>query len=174
MNTDIITGNFNVAVKGELNEAANVRVGGSDEKPETKTVRQVIDESGVTYITQRDVLSAVYKDLLAKGQKRNTLAFNAEVGEKFQALATEELAKYGDFEVTVTEHVPTAEASPMVRATALIDTMLANPELEAAYRMAFGVQGLKNADSATRDDLIAFAHESKLGIDPARKVKKAD
>jgi hypothetical protein len=171
MDTSIITGNFTVEVKGELNKGASIRVGGSDEKPETKTVEEIIDESGVTYITQRDVLSAVYKDLLDKKQKRNELPYSDEVAGKFQSLATKELAPYGDFEVSVTEHVPTAEASPMVRATALIDTMLANADLEQAYRLAFGAQGLANADKADRDALIEFAHKSGLGIQPPRKSK---
>lgn len=170
MITNIITGNFSVKIDGELNESAEIQVG-SDENPRTATVRQIIDESGLTYITQRDVLSAVYKELLDKGQKRNTLAFSEEMAQKFGAKAVAELKAYGNFQVSVDEHVPTAEASPMVRATALIDTMLANADLESAYRMAFGAQGLKNADSADRDALIEFAHANGLGIQPPRKAK---
>ena len=108
-----------------------------------------------------------------KGQKRNTLAFSDETASKFKTALEKALAGYGSFSVEVSEHVPTAEASPMVRATALIDTMLGNPDLEQAYRLAFGAQGLKNADSADRDALIEFAHANGLGIQPPRAKKAA-
>ena len=170
MITEIITGNFTATISGELNEANEIQVG-SEENPKTATVREVVDESGITYIVQRDGLSAVYKGLLDKGQKRNTLDFSTETAKKFETALTKALSGYGDFKVEVTEHVPTAEASPMVRATALIDTMLANADLESAYRLAFGAQGLANADSADRDALVAFAHANGLGIQPPRKAK---
>lgn len=170
MITEIITGNFTAKIEGDLNEDAEIQVG-SEENPRTASVREVVDESGITYIVQRDGLSAVYKGLLDKGQKRNTLAFSDETGAKFKTALEKALAGYGDFKVEVSEHVPTAEASPMVRATALIDTMLANADLEQAYRLAFGAQGLKNADSANRDELVAFAHANGLGIQPPRAKK---
>jgi hypothetical protein len=170
MITEIITGNFTARIEGDLDETAEISVG-SEENPRTATVRQVVDESGITYIVQRDGLSAVYKGLLDKGQKRNTLEFSDETASKFKTALEKALSGYGSFAVEVTEHVPTAEASPMVRATALVDAMLANPELESGYRLAFGAQGLANANNAGRDDLIAFAHKLGLGIQPPRGKK---
>ena len=170
MITEIITGNFTARIEGDLDETAEISVG-SEENPRTASVREVVDESGITYIVQRDGLSAVYKGLLEKGQKRNTLEFSDETASKFKTALEKALSGYGSFAVEVTEHIPTAEASPMVRATALIDQMLANPELEKGFRLAFGAQGLANAANAGRDDLIAFAHKVGLGIQPPRGKK---
>lgn len=170
MITEIITGNFKASINGDLNRDAEIQVG-SEENPRTATVQEVIDESGMTYIVQRDGLSSVYKGLLDKGQKRNELAFSEETASKFSEALKKAVAPYGNFTVAIEEHVPTAEASPMVRATTLIDFALSNAEVEKAYRLGFGAQGLKDAATASREDLIAFAHANGLGMQPPRSKK---
>lgn len=169
MKTTIISGNFSATIDGDLNETAQINVG-SEEKPEQQAVGDVIREAGLTYIVQRDGLSTVYKSLLGKGEKRNTVEFSPENATKFQSALEKALAPYGAFDVSVDQHVPSeGGASPMVRATALVDAMFADKNLEQGYRIAFGAQGLANADTADRDALIAFAHKLGLGIQPNRK-----
>lgn len=159
MNTKIISGNFGIEIEGTI---GNGTIDLSEERKGVP-VADVIDEAGLTYIVQRDGLSSVYKDLLEKGAKRNTLDYSSETGAKFASALEKALAPYGDFVVSVEEHVPSeAGASPMVRATALVDGFLGTP-MEAAYRQILG------SPDGDRDALVALAHKQGLGIQPPRK-----
>lgn len=56
------------------------------------------------------------------------------------------------------------DASPMKRATRLVEMMDGNPEIKAAYKQIFTLQGLKDFDSATFDELVKFAHAKGHGV----------
>jgi hypothetical protein len=101
------TGNFTLAIVG------NVDTQGIAAKPPLSGVI----ESGIRYVTERDVASACYKAIagkggkLPKGFKRDTLAFGEAAAESFREVATTELSKLmPDVSVEVTENVGTAKA----------------------------------------------------------------
>lgn len=54
--------------------------------------------------------------------------------------------------------------SAMVRATAFVDALMATPETEAKLRDMVGMLGLADADTATKEELVSFAHGKGLGI----------
>src|SRR6267143_4633087 len=83
MNTKIISGNFAASISGDLNESAEINVG-SEESPEKANVGDVVREAGITYIVQRDGLSSVYKSLLKKGEKRNTVEYSDGAAAQFK------------------------------------------------------------------------------------------
>lgn len=178
MKTNIISGNFAATIDGELNEDATINVG-SEEKPEMVSVGDVIREAGLTYIVQRDGLSTVYKSLLKKGEKRNTVEFSPEASGQFESALTKALAPYGDFAVSVAEHVPSeGGASPMLRATALVDGAFEQGEagetlLRSTIKMLGGEKiNAEEADTADREGLIKLANQLGMGIQPP-KAKKA-
>lgn len=172
MITKIISGNFSAEINGDLNESGQINIG-SEENPKQASVGDVIREAGLTYIVQRDGLSSVYKELLKKGEKRNTVAFSQDAADKFKASLEKALAQYGTFNVAMTEHVPTAEASPMVRATSFVDSLMDGGDKETQLRATLGVLGLANAADADRQALIDFANSKGLGIQPPREKKAA-
>lgn len=70
-----------------------------------------------------------------------------------------------DLQFTVLgEHEFGEAGSAMVRATTLVDTFLGDVDMAKAYRAVFGLQGMLNAETATRDELVAFAHSKGLGV----------
>lgn len=157
------TGNFTLNIEGEFNEEA------------TKAAL----ENGLRYAVQRDVASKVYVKLagvenskgnlaLPKDFERDSIAFDADNAAAMELAASEELAKLGTFTVSVEENVGgEAAASPMKRATALVDSFIGT-DMEAAYRQ---ILGLPDGD---RDALIAKANEQGLGIQPPRAKKNGD
>lgn len=170
MKTNIISGNFSAAIEGTLNEQASINVG-SEEKPEQANVGDVIREAGLTYIVQRDGLSKVYKALLGKGEKRNTVEFSPDTATKFQDALAKSLAPYGDFSVVVDQHEPSeAGASPMVRATAFVDSLLDDGDKETQLRATLALFD-PAATEADRDGLVAIAHKQGLGIQPPKAPK---
>lgn len=172
MKTEIISGNFAASIDGELNESATINTG-SEENPKQESVGDVVREAGITYIVQRDGLSSVYKGLLKKGEKRNTVEYSEDAAGKFKASLEKALQPYGNFTVAMQQHVPTAEASPMVRATAFVDSLSDGGDKETQLRATLGVLGLANAADADRDALIAFANSKGLGIQPPKTAKAA-
>lgn len=58
------------------------------------------------------------------------------------------------------------EASPMVRATAFVDLMLASAEEN--MRTTFAALGMADAEDADREALITFAHAKGFGVDPKK------
>lgn len=137
-------------------------------------VGDIVREAGITYIVQRDGLSSVYKALLGKGEKRNTVEFSAENATKFQNALTKVLAQYGDFSVEVDQHTPSEGASPMVRATAFVDALMDNGDKEVQLRATLGLFDPSAAD-ADHDALVAIAHKQGLGVQPPTRpgTKKA-
>ncbi len=112
MITKIISGNFNVEIDGSVN-------------PDKQSD---IDSAGITNIAQRDGLSAVYGELLEKGEKRNTLAYSDNVAEQFAAELEKALAPYvNGVSVLVTEHVPGETVSSRSQATAMWAQIQASP-----------------------------------------------
>jgi hypothetical protein len=73
------------------------------------------------------------------------------------------------FRVTGKHEFGEGGASAMVMATTLVDTFLGDEAMEAAYRAVFGAQGMKDAETAGREELVSFAHSKGLGIRPTKK-----
>lgn len=154
------TGNFTLNIDGSFNDE--------------QTAAAL--ENGLRYAVQRDVATGVYIQLageknskgnlaLPKGFERDSIEFNADNAAAMELAASEALKKLGDFIVTVVENEGgEGAASPMKRATALVDSFIGT-DMEAPYR---AILGLPDGD---RDALIAKANEQGLGIQPPR-VKK--
>lgn len=175
MKTTIISGNFSATIDGNLDEAGEINVG-SEEKPETANVGDVVREAGITYIVQRDGLSSVYKSLLGKGEKRNTVEFNEANAAKFQTALQGALAQYGEFAVSVEQHVPSEGQSPMVRATNFVDALMDDGDKEQQLRATLALFD-KSATDGDREALIAIAHKQGFGVQantkPGAKAPKA-
>jgi hypothetical protein len=56
------------------------------------------------------------------------------------------------------------DASPMKRATRLVEMMSKEPAIKSAYKQIFTLQGMKDFDGATFDQLVKFAHEKGHGV----------
>jgi len=120
------TGNFNLAIEGEL----------------SPDQREKADAAAIRWITQRDVASEVYKQMagvknskgnlqLPEGFERDSIAFSPDNAELLQSEAVKALGKYGNFTVTVTEHVPGETAAPRAMATQMWEKAKANPAVLA-------------------------------------------
>lgn len=67
------------------------------------------------------------------------------------------------------QHVFGETVTPMVRARTLVEASLGNEQLEPLMRMQFKVVGMGDkADTATKDELIEFAHSKGFGLDPRK------
>ena len=148
LDNPFITGNFKLDISGELNDEST-----------NKFVK-----SGLVYVVQRDVASKIYKTLLPvekgeKAPKRNTLDFSDENAEAFKSAAIEALKPYGDFTVSVSQHVPGETATPMVRATNFIEVNLAKDE--KSLRAVMALYGAK--PDSSKEELIELAHKAGLG-----------
>jgi hypothetical protein len=151
-----ITGNFNLNIEGELSEEQRAKA----------------DEAAIRYIVQRDGATKTYLELcgvenekgnksLPKDFERDSLEYSADSAEAMRVAMEKALAPYGNFKVSASEHVKGESQSPMKRATEFVDALLDGSENEQKLRSLLSIFGAK-AD-ATRDDLIAIAHEQKLG-----------
>lgn len=162
------TGNFTLNIEGELNEESKAQ----------------ILENGLRYAVQRDVATGVYlavagekkegnkNPTLPKGFERDRIPFTPETAEQFRTAAEAELSKLGTFMVEVVENVGgEGAASPMKRATALVDTLEASPEVRAAYAPVFALHGVEDYANASRETLIEVAHKAGLGIQPPKAKK---
>lgn len=153
------TGNFSLAIEGTPSQAVADR----------------LIENGLRYEVQREVASSVYTEIagepnkegkkrLPKGFERSSLEYDESNAAAFEEAASKALSKFGDFTVSVTKYEGSEAASPMKRATALVDSFIGT-EMEAAYR---GILGLPKGN---RDDLIAEANKRGLGIQPPKAAK---
>ena len=59
--------------------------------------------------------------------------------------------------------------SPMARASLFVDSLLGNEATEPQLRATLKVLGMEDAETASRDELVKFAHSKGLGIQPAKK-----
>lgn len=154
------TGNFAITVDGEYNSESQAKA----------------LENALRYELQRDVATKVYvavagegegeKKKLPKDFERSSVEYSDDAALEFQAAAEKELSKRGTFEVSVAKYEGSEAASPMKRATTLVDTFLGSP-MEAGYR---AILGLPEGD---REALIAKANEMGLGIQPPKAKKEA-
>lgn len=152
------TGNFKLDISGNLN-------------PEN-TEKAL--NAGLTYIVQRDVASGIYVELegvennkgkkrLPKDFERKSLEFNEENAAAFKEAAEKVLGNYGDFTVSVSEHVPGESTSePGVMAKAMWAQMKDNNALKTNLGIA--------ADAT--DEIGIAACAAFLG--GLRKSKKAN
>jgi hypothetical protein len=155
-NIEFITGNYKANIRGTLNEEQRAKA----------------DEAAVRYIVQRDGATKTYLDLvgvenekgnkvLPKGFERDSLDFSDDSAEAFAASMKKALAPYGDFDVSVSQHVKGETASPMKRATAFVDELLKADNGQQILDQLVTLYGKK--PSTDRETLIAYAHELKLG-----------
>lgn len=159
--TTFNTGNFALAIEGEF-----------DEEQKDKAL-----VSALRYIVQRDGATKAYaalagekgengKTKLPKDFERGDLEYSKEAGKAFADAFEKALEGYGTFTVSASKYEGSEVASPMKRATTLVDTFLAQGgAVEQGYRT---VLGLPDGD---RDALIAKANEMGLGIQPPRQKK---
>lgn len=157
--TTFNTGNFALKIAGDFSE---------DQKGKALI-------SALRYIVQRDGATKAYQALggvkgedgktkLPKDFERDQVEWSDENGAAMQEAFEKALASYGTFSVEATKYEGSEAASPMKRATTLVDTFLGSP-MEVGYR---AILGLPDGD---REALIAKANEMGLGIQPP-KVKK--
>ena len=144
------TGNFTLAIEGEL----------------SPDQREKADAAAIRWITQRDVASEVYKQMagvknskgnlqLPEGFERDSIAYSEDNAELLQSEATKALGKYGNFKVTVSQHVAGESAAPRAMATQMWDKVKANPALLASL-------GLD--DNASDDSGIEACHTFLSGL----------
>lgn len=158
----IDTGNFAVIIEGNL-------------KPEVQQEKLV---QGVVYDLQRGGITQAWNTLggvkgengktkLPEGFKRNSIEYSDDAALTMQG-AVEEWAKGifdGDFTVAVTKYEGAEEASPMKRATALVESFLGT-EMEAPYRAILGLP------QGSKEELVAEANKRGLGISVPKAAKK--
>lgn len=170
MKTTFNTGNFSLAIEGEP----------------TAEVLDSLIESGVKAVVQRDVASKAYVEIAGVAGKkagskvlpdkfeRDSIKYSEEAGMVFADAFAGAMKKYGNFSVVVTESVGGETETAMVRASNLVDTLLAKnakgESKEADLRFMLGsLYGMENNETATRDEMVAFAHGKGLGM----SMKKA-
>lgn len=73
------------------------------------------------------------------------------------------------FKVTGQHEYGAEGESAMVRATAFVETLMAKQETEAQLRGTLGMLGMADAETATKEELVAFAHSKGLGISTKKK-----
>lgn len=139
---------------------------------------------GMANVQFRAVASEVEKALIAAGAmtketKRSEIPFTpanlaiivAKGQEKLDAVAAKEGLPAMLFEVTGEHEYGEGGASAMVRATAFVDALLDSGEKEKQMRGLFQMLGLVGSADSSRESLINFAHEKKMGIQPAKAGK---
>lgn len=170
---DQIYGNFNLRVEATYDEAH----------------RETLEGLGILQVMQRVPASTADKALDGKnwlpGKKAGTLLkpdkwsrtgnipYSPEAAQKLKDGAMGERVEIAEgvfinFRVVgVTEH-ESGTASPMKRAAAFVDSLLAFPETAEKMRGMFKTMGLADAETAERDALVEFAHNMGLGADPKK------
>jgi hypothetical protein len=143
------TGNFSLDIEGELNE---------DQKAKAL-------ENGITYIVQRDVASAAYRQIAGEGEKktlpkgfeRSSVEFNDENAAAVEAAFTKAMEKYGTFTVSVSKHEPSEGAGePGKMATAMWEQVKGNDALRGNLGVAAdatdeqGIEACRNFLSGLR------------------------
>lgn len=158
--TTFNTGNFALKIAGDFSE---------DQKGKALI-------SALRYIVQRDGATKAYQALggvrgedgkskLPKDFERDQVEWSDENGAAMTVAFEKALEPYGSFSVEATKYEGSeSAASPMKRATTLVDTFLGSP-MESGYR---AILGLPDGD---REALIAKANEMGLGIQPPREKK---
>lgn len=167
--TTFNTGNFALAIEGEFNED-------QVDKALISALRYIVQRDGATkaYQALGGVKDEDGKSSLPDGFKREDLEWSDENGAAFATAFEKALEGYGTFTVSASKYEGSEAASPMKRATTLVDTFLANDDLAKGYRQIFGLQGLENAESATREQLIEFANAHGHGIQPPKQKKETE
>jgi len=149
LDSPFITGNFKLEVEGELKD---------------EFVSKFI-QSGLVYVTQRDVATKAYKTLMPvekgeKAPKRSTLEYSDDHAAEFKAAFEAAFKPYGEFTCSVSQHVPGETVSPMVRATQFVDELLASDEGKTVLATIAKMSGIT---ATNRDEYIAAAHKGGWG-----------
>lgn len=160
MKTTFNTGNFALEIEGRFNDD-------QVDKALTSALRYIVQRDGATkaYIALAGEKNSKGNLALPDGFERENVEFNDENAAAMTDAFEKALESYGTFTVTASKYEGSEAASPMKRATTLVDTFLGT-EQEAQWRT---VLGLPEGD---RDALIAKANEMGLGIQPPRKAKE--
>jgi len=123
MKTEYFTGNFKLDIEGDFNDAS----------------RDSALTAGLRYIVQRDVASKAYKELLGEdGEKRKDVEFSDENAANVEQAFADAMAKYGNFTVSVSQHVPGEAVAPRAMATAMWEQVKTNDALRANLGVAKG------------------------------------
>jgi hypothetical protein len=72
-------------------------------------------------------------------------------------------------EVQVARYTPGEESNAMVRATTFVESLMVDADKAKSLRMLLGLQGLENADKASKDDMIGFCHKNGIGISATKR-----
>lgn len=122
---------------------------------------------------KKDVLKSILDIEYTEGNSRKCeSAVEAYVAKMVDGTDEED----GDVEIAalnitykvVGQYIRDEAGSQMVRATTLVDTLAANPEVKASFKPMFEMMGMEGFDEASRTQLIEFAHSKGLGIQPAK------
>lgn len=169
------TGNYSLTFVGVLIDNADIFLEqGMEDLPETLKKVNALVLDGLRYNIEREVATEVYKQVagvkndkgkltLPKEFKRTDVKFDPTTAKVFKEVAEKAMKVYGAFEVEVVENVRD-ETSPMIRATNFVKALAATEGTKVQLVATFEMLGMKDADKASDDELIAFAHSKKLGM----------
>lgn len=164
------TGNYSLTFMGDIKHVEEIKNLSDDAD---KFLVDIV-EDGLRYNIERDVATEVYKQVagskndkgkmvLPKEFKRTDVKFDPATAEVFKEVAEKAMKAYGEFAVEVVENVRD-ETSPMIRATNFVKALTATEGTKAQLVATFTMLGMPNAQNASDDELIAFAHSKKLGM----------
>lgn len=145
---------------------------------------ETLIQQGLANIAYRVAGSAVDKALgveTGKGKEgRRGVKYSDELAKVIEATVGAKLAELSakadsgvptgiSFKVVGAHEYGAEGESAMVRATAFVDALMATPATEAKLRDMVGMLGLADAETATKEELVAFAHGKGLGISVKKK-----
>src|SRR3977135_1523585 len=133
LKTTFNTGNFALAIEGEFN-ADQV------DKALISALRYIVQRDGATkaYQALGGVKGEDGKTKLPKDFERDQVDWWNENGQAMATAFEKALESYGTFTVSATKYEGSEAASPMKRATTLVDTFLGSP-MEAGDRAILGL-----------------------------------
>ncbi len=118
-----------------------------------------------------------------KGVSRKDVEYSIDRAETIATAVEEKLSELAEsegledlslvFRVTGQHHFGEGTGSPMARASLFVDSLMAQESSEAQLRTMLGLLGLEDADDATRDEMVAFAHGKGLGMQTPKARKTA-
>lgn len=165
MKVTINSGNFAVVVSGIVKDLMDVSGKAAD-----------LVECGITYILQRDGMSAAYKAIIPKGAgtKRGEVAYSADNGAAIQLAVEKALEAYGEFAVEVGEYIPTTPQEmkdAVTKAEDMIKRGVAvNNAIKIAERCGYEVENPTNAKSLAK----GIVKLNKFLVEAAKRASGLD
>ena len=159
---------------GRFNYAISAQVSDTLTGPELATVKQGLANCGFRAVGSGVEKALVTAKAMHKDDSRKVVVYNEKnvgiITTEARATLNKIIAKDGLLPMTykVTgEHIFDEQATPMVRATTLIDSLLGT-DGETQMRGYLGIYDARAA-KANRETLIEIAHKCGAGIQPPRK-----